>query len=447
MILLIIGLIIFLLKSLDFLYLFQIKEYRMDRILTFFKEENILKILYLRMIRMPAISIRNLLIVQGVFFNIIPLYLLFKSLDFGFLLIFLFLAPILALLTMLLGVFLSDIPVQIYRNLIIYKTTQMVKSSKAVFIGITGSYGKTSTKEFLSEILSQKYKTSKTEKNYNSDIGVSLSILKNLKPDTQYFITELGAYKKGEIKKICNIIQPKYGILTGIGNQHLNLFGSRKNLIEAKAELLESLPPQGTAYINRDIKDWQYFSEKTKAKKEYFSLDNMPFAIKTNLLGKHNLQNLLPCIALASHLGIDKSIILKVIKNLKPIQGRLSQKKGPNESTLLNDSYNSNVDGFITAINTARQMNFAKKLILSRGLIELGEEKTVSYQKIIEEINKSDLTLLTTDNFFKRLDSKNKVEYFQNENQMLDYIKDRIDKNTLIVIEGRFEPKTLKYLI
>jgi len=447
MILLIIGLIIFLLKSLDFLYLFQIKEYRLDRILTFFKEENILKILYLRMIRMPAISIRNLLIVQGVFFNIIPLYLLFKSLDFGFLLIFLFLAPILALLTMLLGVFLSDIPVQIYRNLIIYKTTQMVKSSKAVFIGITGSYGKTSTKEFLSEILSQKYKTSKTEKNYNSDIGVSLSILKNLKPDTQYFITELGAYKKGEIKKICNIIQPKYGILTGIGNQHLNLFGSRKNLIEAKAELLESLPPQGTAYINRDIKDWQYFSEKTKAKKEYFSLDNMPFAIKTNLLGKHNLQNLLPCIALASHLGIDKSIILKVIKNLKPIQGRLSQKKGPNESTLLNDSYNSNVDGFITAINTARQMNFAKKLILSRGLIELGEEKTVSYQKIIEEINKSDLTLLTTDNFFKRLDSKNKVEYFQNENQMLDYIKDRIDKNTLIVIEGRFEPKTLKYLI
>ena len=447
MILLIIGLIIFLLKSLDFLYLFQIKEYRLDRILTFFKEENIRKILYLRMIRMPAISIRNLLIVQGVFFNIIPLYLLFKSLDFGFLLIFLFLAPILALLTMLLGVFLSDIPVQIYRNLIIYKTTQMVKSSKAVFIGITGSYGKTSTKEFLSEILSQKYKTSKTEKNYNSDIGVSLSILKNLKPDTQYFITELGAYKKGEIKKICNIIQPKYGILTGIGNQHLNLFGSRKNLIEAKAELLESLPPQGTAYINRDIKDWQYFSEKTKAKKEYFSLDNMPFAIKTNLLGKHNLQNLLPCIALASHLGIDKSIILKVIKNLKPIQGRLSQKKGPNESTLLNDSYNSNVDGFITAINTARQMNFAKKLILSRGLIELGEEKTVSYQKIIEEINKSDLTLLTTDNFFKRLDSKNKVEYFQNENQMLDYIKDRIDKNTLIVIEGRFEPKTLKYLI
>ena len=446
MILLITGLTVFTLKSLDFLYLFQTKEYRLDRILAFFKEENVLKVLYLRLIRMPAITIRNLLIGQGIFFNIIPLYLLFKNLNFGFMLIFLILSPVLALITMLLGVLLSEIPVQIYRKVTIYQARQLVKNSQAVFIGITGSYGKTSTKEFLFEILSQKYKTAKTEKNYNSDIGVSLSILKNLKPDTQFFIAELGAYKKGEIKKICKIIHPKYGILTGIGNQHLHLFGSRKNLLEAKAELLESLPSHGVAYINRDIKDWRYFSEKTKAKKEYFSLDKMPFAIKTNLLGKHNLQNLLPCIALALQLGIDKTLILKVIKNLKPIPGRLSQKKGLNQSTLLDDSYNSNVDGFITAVNTAKQMNFAQKLILSRGLIELGEEKTASYQKIITTINKSDLTLLTTDNLFKRLAGKNKVIYFQNEKQMLDYIKNLADKNTLIVIEGRFEARTLDEL-
>src|SRR3989344_5170861 len=251
MILLISGLIIFTLKSLDFLYLFQTKEYRLDRILAFFKEENILKVLYLRLIRMPAITIRNLLIAQGILFNIIPLYLLFKNLNLGFLLIFIFLSPVLALLTMLLGVLLSEIPVQIYRKIIIYQARQMVKNSKTVFIGITGSYGKTSTKEFLAEILSQKYITDKTEKNYNSDIGVSLSILKNLKPDSQYFIAELGAYKKGEIKKICDIIQPKYGILTGIGNQHLHLFGSQKNLLAAKAELLESLPPEGIAFINK----------------------------------------------------------------------------------------------------------------------------------------------------------------------------------------------------
>src|SRR3989344_501533 len=200
MILTILGIFIFTLKSLDLLYLFQTKEYRLDRILSFFREENILKILYFRMIRMPAITIRNLLIAQGIFFNIIPLYLLLKPLSSTLVLAFLIFSPILALLTMLLGTLLSEIPVQIYRRLIIFRARQMVKSSNAVFIGITGSYGKTSTKEFLYQILSQKFKVAKTEKNYNSDIGVSLSILKYLKPETEYFIVELEAYKIGEIK-------------------------------------------------------------------------------------------------------------------------------------------------------------------------------------------------------------------------------------------------------
>src|SRR3989338_696072 len=132
MILLITGLTVFTLKSLDFLYLFQTKEYRLDRILAFFKEENVLKVLYLRLIRMPAITIRNLLIGQGIFFNIIPLYLLFKNLNFGFMLIFLILSPVLALITMLLGVLLSEIPVQIYRKVTIYQARQLVKNSQAV---------------------------------------------------------------------------------------------------------------------------------------------------------------------------------------------------------------------------------------------------------------------------------------------------------------------------
>ena len=399
------------------------------------------------MIRMPAITIRNLLIAQGIFFNIIPLYLLLKPLSSTLVLAFLIFSPILALLTMLLGTLLSEIPVQIYRRLIIFRARQMVRSSNAVFIGITGSYGKTSTKEFLYQILSQKFKVAKTQENYNSEIGVALSIIKNLKSDTQYFITELGAYKKGEIKAICDIIHPKYAVLTGIGNQHLNLFGSRQNLIETKLELFESLPTDGIAYIHKDVKDLRYFSEKIQAKKEYFSLDKMPFEIKTNLPGKHNLQNLLPCIALASHLDVDKSLILETVKTLKPIPGRLSQKKGPNESAILDDSYSSNVEGFIAAIDTAGQMNFSKKLIISRGLIELGEEKSASYQRIVGHINASNLRLLTTDELFKKLDTKNKVVAFQSENKLLDYIKEKADRDTLIVIEGRFEPKTLDRLL
>src|SRR3990167_1710243 len=447
MILLISGLILYLLKSLDLLYFFQIKEYRLDRILSFLKEENVFKILYLRAIRMPAISLRNLLIGQAMLFSTVPLYLILKTSNLALLSAFLLLTPIVALLTMLLGLLLSEIPVQIYRKLIIFIAALKVKNSNAVFIGITGSYGKTSTKEFLFQILSHKYKVGKTEKNYNSEIGVALSILKNLKSDTEYFIAELGAYKKVEIKTICGIIHPKYGILTAIGNQHLNLFGSKKNLIEAKSELLEVLPPDGVAFINKNIREWKYFSNKTKAEKEYFSIDEIPPDIKTNLPGRHNLQNLLPCIALASHLGLDRSVILETIMNLKPIQDRLTQKKGPNESMVLDDSYSSNVEGFIAAINAAGQINSTHKLIISRGLIELGEEKKTSYQKIVDEINKSNLTLLTTDALFKKLDTRNKVVAFQNEGKLLNYVKEKSDKNTLIVIEGRFEPKILKSLI
>lgn len=446
-ILIVITLIFYLLKSFDLLYLFQIKEYRFDRIASFFKEENIFKILYARFIHLPAISVRNLLIAQGIFFNLIPMYYALIKLDAFFLAVFLILTPIISLLTMIVGMMLSEIPVQIYRRLIIFKAARMVKNSKAAFIGITGSYGKTSTKEYLHQILSTQFEVAKTEHNYNSDIGIALSILKNLKKDTQYFIAELGAYKKGEIKRSCNIIHPKYGILTALGNQHLNLFGSKKNLIEAKSELLEALSSDGVAFINKDIREWKYISYKTKAKKEYFSLDEIPSDIKTNLPGRHNLQNLLPCIALASHLGLDKSVILQTIMDLKPVQGRLTQKKGVNESMILDDSYSSNVEGFLAAINTASQIISRHKLIISRGLIELGEEKTTSYQKIVDEINKSDLTLLTTDAIFKKLDTRNKVVAFQNEGKLLNYVKNKADKNTLIVIEGRFESRTLKSLV
>src|SRR3989344_1546848 len=424
--LLLTGLIVYFLKSFDFIYIFQTKEYRLDRIINLLKEENLFELLYFRKIKMPAISLRNLLITQ---------------------IIFLILTPIIAFFTMLLGIVISEIPVQIYRKKIINQAKNKVRESEATFIGITGSYGKTSTKEFLYQILSQKFKVAKTNANYNSEVGVALSILGNLNSDTEYFIAELGAYKKGEIKAACEIIHPGYGILTGIGNQHLSLFGSKENLMEAKAELLESLPKDGIAYINKDVKDWKYFSEKTKATKVFYSVDSPPFEIKTNLPGKHNIQNLLPCITLAMHLGITKKQVQSVLKNLKPVSGRLSLEKGINGSTILNDSYNSNLDGFISAIDTANRMSFSKKLILSRGIIELGDEKNSSYRKIIEELNRSDLTLLTTDNLFKSLDTKNKVMNFSKESKMLDFIKQKTDKNTLILIEGRFEPKTLEALL
>jgi len=143
--------------------------------------------------------------------------------------------------------------------------------------------------------------------------------------------------------------------------------------------------------------------------------------------------------------GLTDSLINKTASTLKPVSGRLSSKKGINGATILNDSYNSNVEGFILAIKNASDIKFQKKYIVSRGVIELGKEKKSSYQRILETLNDSDLKLLTTDKDFQKLDN-NKVEYFSDENSLLNYLKKILNKNSLLIIEGRFEPTTLNVL-
>ncbi|MEA1936870.1 MAG: UDP-N-acetylmuramoyl-tripeptide--D-alanyl-D-alanine ligase [Patescibacteria group bacterium] len=138
---------------------------------------------------------------------------------------------------------------------IIKRASLKMKGLKKIkVIGITGSYGKTSTKEFLNTILSQKYKVVKTAGNNNTNIGVARTVLNKVNDNYDYFICEMGAYKIGEIAEICNIVKPEIGILTGINEQHLDLFGSIENTVKAKFELIEALPENGLAIINSSIK-------------------------------------------------------------------------------------------------------------------------------------------------------------------------------------------------
>jgi UDP-N-acetylmuramyl pentapeptide synthase len=163
---------------------------------------------------------------------------------------------------------------------IIRKAAQKMKGLKKVkVIGITGSYGKTSTKEFLYAILSQKYKVVKTEENNNTNIGVAYTALNKVSDDYDYFICEMGAYKIGEIAEICSIVNPEIGILTGINEQHIDLFGSIENTIKAKFELIESLPESGLAVINSKLNP-EYSGQNSKPQLktknlQYFSLSDV----------------------------------------------------------------------------------------------------------------------------------------------------------------------------
>ncbi len=455
-------------------YLYQIKEYRFDRFRAFLKEDGIFKVLYGSKPRMPANTTRNMLIVLEavIVINLIcgALALLHAPLLLVFSLILI--APFLAFLIVSDGVGATGLLAVYTRRRIIARARAKIAESDAIFIAITGSYGKTSVKEYLYTILSQKYRVAKTDANMNTDVGVALSVLKNLKPDTQYFITEAGAYRIGEIAAICGLIRPTYGILTAIANQHLALFGSRSKLISAKSELLAGLPKDGIIYINRDIEEYPKISKKTLAKIVSFSLNKKAdidatniqisasgtsafleyksrrIKVHTSLIGRHIVANLMPAVALAIDLGVESADIESAIKTLKAPNHTLQMKKGIGGSRVMDDSYNSSVEGFIAAIEAADQAKNPTKFIVSRGIIELGNEKKDSYRRILKALEQSGkIELLTTDKLFAMLGGAVYIRLFNSERTMQNYIQKVADHDTLIVLEGKFTPKFLQTII
>ena len=164
-----------------------------------------------------------------------------------------------------ISVILSAIPKRIIEfNLYSQAKRKIENFEKIVVIGITGSIGKTSTKEFLAKLLEAKYKVQKTPESINTQIGIARFIIDQLKSDTEIFIVEMGAYKKGEIKAICNMVRPHIGIITYIGTQHLELFGSVQNLKDAKYELIENLPGEGLALFNGENEECRELAKKAE---------------------------------------------------------------------------------------------------------------------------------------------------------------------------------------
>ncbi len=465
-----------LIKIVDLCYIFQVKEYRMDRFSSTLNEDGMISTLYLRRPRFPAKSLRNLLIIC------ISISLLAGSLwlhlqlgeDLLISAIVFVLSPLISLLFVVASVLLTRPLAYARRTKMINQALSLIKSRPdLVSVGISGSYGKTSTKEFLFQMLSTKYKVAKTDENKNTDVGVAQSILQNLKLDTKYFIAEVGAYKQGEVAKATKVFMPQNAIITAFGNQHLDLYGSRENLIKTEGEILEFLPEKGTAYINADILSFPHTSKRTKARVVSFSaasdkgdivasevgMDSQKvltakikyqdsnFTVATNLLGTHNISNILPCIAFCLDNGMTRAEVTAAVKNLIQIPGKMSVNKGLNGSTVLNDSSNSSVDGFVAAVNTVADQGYKKNIIISKGIIELGKEKESSYKKLISTIVDRPMQLYTTDKLFKKHGSSNQVQYFSSEKAILAQIKKNSNAKTLILLEGKFTPSLVREVI
>jgi len=462
-------------ETLRVTYYLQIKEYRFDRLLSYLKEHSLFEILTPKSLLLPSKSFRNIVIVLGSisFLILATLY----ALTFNFLcaLIFnIFLLPFSVIFPVIMMILTQPIADR-KRHLEISKAVKRLQEIKPIVIGITGSFGKTSVKEYLHEILSQKFRTEKTSQNQNTPVGVAMSVNQNLKQNTEVFVAEIGAYKRGEIREVTDYIHPQYAIVTGLGNQHVDLFGSRDNLVLAKRELPESLSETGVAYINFDSDGYEKLNEGLKCKIVTFSLFNntadifadeisistegvkftakykkQDFHIKTKLLGKHNILNLLPCIALASDLGVDHKAIEKAVAEIQPVKGRLKVIKGIRDSVLIDDSYNSNLNGFLEALDILQATEREKKYVVTQGILELGSERKASYERLVEKLQRHDMRLLTTDKFLvdvaKGCDRSFSARLFKNQMDIFAYLREMVGSDTAVLIEGRFLEKGIRSL-
>lgn len=281
-------------------------------------------------------------------------------------------------------------------------------------IGITGSYGKTSSKNILNDVLNVAYNVFPTPKNFNTPLGLIISINNHLDKFNDYFIAEMGAFKIGEIKELCDLVHPKYGILTTVGTAHLESFGSRENIQSGKFELIESLPLDGVGILNADDPYQVSYELKNDCKILWIGIDaedvdvratniklsgsgtsfdvtfkgsKKVYPFTTRLLGKHNIYNILASIALGHELGLTVSQLQTGVKKVNSIEHRLELKK-VGTLNIIDDAYNSNPVGSKMALEVLDLMP-GKKIIITPGMIELGEkqyELNMKFGQYISEV-------------------------------------------------------------
>ncbi len=300
------------------------------------------------------------------------------------------------------------------RRYIIRAKKKLQKYPTLIKIGITGSVGKTSNKFILNSLLSEKYNVCITPHSFNTPMGLTRVVLDYLKPNHDVLITEMGAKQVGDIKFLCDMIQPTYGILTSVGSQHLTTFGTLENIAKTKNELIKSLPKdKGVAIFNGDNEPSMPLYEKCECKKILVSTKDVACFVhaenvkatdkgttfmlcigdqsincKTKLLGLHNLQNILMCCALAYELGLTLEQLKLGIAKIEPINHRLELKK-ENGLVILDDSFNSSVEGSKSALDVLKLFDSGKKIVVTPGLIELGSyehEANYNFGKQLAEV-------------------------------------------------------------
>lgn len=299
-------------------------------------------------------------------------------------------------------------PVQAHINRGFVKLAgQRLKELNPLVVGVAGSYGKTSTKYYIDVLLGEKHNVIKSPGNYNTLLGITRVVNDMLKPEHKIFIAEMGAYKRGEVKEIADLVHPKIGIITSIGPEHFERFLTMENIEQTNYELIAALPADGLAVFNGDNEHCRKLAAGTRhTRVALYSLENQTqdadlwaegvahtreglqftiatregrtVAVKTPIVGRHNVLNILGATRIALELGLTLEECAAGIAKLKPAPNRLEVKPGAAGTTIIDDSYNSNPIGAAEALYVLSQFTGGKRVLVTPGMIELG---TLHYAK------------------------------------------------------------------
>ena len=327
------------------------------------------------------------------------------------------------------------------------------KELKCKILGITGSNGKTTSKELCLQVLKKKYKTLATSGNLNNHIGVPLSIL-SIGTDTEIAIIEMGANHLNEIEFLCGIAQPDYGVITNVGKAHLEGFGSLEGVLQAKTELYRYLATKNAPVFVKD----NDFVLIDKIPKEcpiirYGELKNSNYIIKSNgaqpfvkvllnetqiqsqLIGDYNFDNIALSIAIGMEFGVETIDIKEAIESYVASNNR-SQIIKTNANTILLDAYNSNPMSLEKAIQNLENIKHENKVMILGDMFELGEETNIEHQKIIDQCLKSGVSnVFLVGKIFNAINNTNYTS-FENTTDLVELLKTQAIEDAFILIKG-----------
>ena len=318
-------------------------------------------------------------------------------------------------------------------------------------IGITGTNGKTTTKELVSAVLSQKYNITYTQGNFNNHLGVPLTLLQ-IKPDTEIAVVEMGANHPKEIELLCSLAQPNFGIITNIGKAHIEGFGSFEGVVKTKNELYDYLRnTNGTVFLNNDnqllkdlahdLKTVNYGKDNTAdcnakmlSSNPYLSINWDGNIINTNLVGDYNFENVMAAITAGLHFNIEPNLIIKALEDYSPTNNR-SQFIKSDKNEIVMDAYNANPVSMSNAIKNFRNISDDKHLLILGDMKELGNESLNEHQEIINLINSFDFSnvILVGTEFSK---VNHNFVSFLNVDELISHINQNEISGRKILVKG-----------